>query len=201
MEPVNAAKHDVWRLFVAIELPDEVKQRALHFRQGLESHGWHARWVRPEAMHLTLRFYGDRRVDSVDDLIAALHVAVADLPSFELRTSGPGVFPNPKRPRVIWLGVEDRSGTLQGMAAAIEGQSRLIGIEPEARPFRPHITIGRIRPEDSGSITAVEARLESLSRFEPIRVSIDQAVLIRSDLRREGPIYTAVERFMLKDGS
>lgn len=147
MDGPNAAKDEVWRLFVAIDVPNEVKQRALQMRQALEADGWRARWVRPEALHLSLRFYGNQLVDSVPGLIERLRVGLNDAHPFDLSTSGAGIFPNARRPRVIWLGVEDRSGTLARITAAIERESRAYGIEPETRPFRPHMTLARVRPE------------------------------------------------------
>ena len=197
MEPLDAAKHDVWRLFVAIELPDDVKQRALQIRRGLEANGWHARWVRPEALHLSLRFYGNLRVDSVDGLVEGLRTALAGEAAFNLATGGPGVFPNPRRPRVIWLGVNDASGALQRIAAKIERQSRTLGVEPETRPFQPHVTLGRVRPEDAASISEIEQHFAGFARLAPLPFLVDHVSLFRSDLRREGPIYTVVERFAL----
>src|SRR6185312_4044036 len=127
MEPFDAAKQDVWRLFVAIELPDDVKQRALQIRRELETNGWRARWVRPEALHLSLRFYGNLPAGSVDGLVAQIHAAIDGEVEFDLRTSNLGVFPNPRRPRVIWLGVAEPAGILQRIATAIEQQSRTLG--------------------------------------------------------------------------
>ena len=197
MEPFDAAKQDVWRLFVAIELPDDVKQRALQIRRELETNGWRARWVRPEALHLSLRFYGNLPVGSVDGLVAQIHAAIDGEVEFDLRTSNLGVFPNPRRPRVIWLGVAEPAGILQRIATAIEQQSRTLGIEPETRAFTPHITLGRVRPEDTPSITEVDQRFARLDRLEPISFRVDHVSLFRSELRREGPRYTVVARFDL----
>jgi RNA 2',3'-cyclic 3'-phosphodiesterase len=197
MEPLDAAKHDVWRLFVAIELPDDVKQRALQIRRMLEAGGWHARWVRSEALHLSLRFYGNLRVDTVDELVEALRSTLAGETAFSLASSGPGVFPNRRRPRVIWLGVDDRTDALQRIAAKIEQQSRMLGIEPETRAFSPHVTLGRVRPEEVASLSEIERHFAEIDRLAPLPFLVDHVSLFRSDLRREGPIYTVVERFDL----
>jgi 2'-5' RNA ligase len=193
----NAAKDEVWRLFVAIDVPDEVKQRALELRRALEADGWRARWVRPEALHLSLRFYGNQPVDSVPGLIGRLRIAIHETRSFDLSTSGAGIFPNARRPRVIWLGVEDRSDTLARLAADIERESRAYGVEPETRLFRPHMTLARVRPEEIATIRDVERHFADFARLTPLRFEVDHCSLIRSVLRRDGPFYTVIERFDL----
>lgn len=197
MDGPNAAEDEVWRLFVAIDVPDKVKQRALEMRRALEADGWRARWVRPEALHLSLRFYGNQPVDSVPGLIDRLRLAIHEARPFDLSISGAGMFPNARRPRVIWLGVEDRSNTMMRLAADIERESRAYGIEPETRPFRAHVTLARVRPEEIATIRDVERLFAGFERLLPIRFEVDHAALIRSDLRREGPVYTVVERFDL----
>jgi len=194
---LNAAKDEVWRLFVAIDVPDEVKQRALQMRRALEADGWHARWVRPEALHLSLRFYGNQPVDSVPGLCERLRTASNTVRPFDLSTAGAGIFPNARRPRVIWLGVQDRSDTLARLAADIERESRAYGIEPETRPFRPHMTLARVRPEEITTIRDVDRHVADFERLASLAYRVDHISLIRSDLRREGPFYTVVERFDL----
>lgn len=193
----NAANIEYWRLFVAIDVPEAVKQRALQMRRTLEAGGWRARWVRPEALHLSLRFYGNQPVDSVSGLIERLRSASYNAQPFELGTVGAGIFPNARRPRVIWLGVEDRSGTLERLATEIEHVSRAYGIEPETRPFRPHMTLARVRPEEIASIRDVERHFAGFEQLESLSFRVEHIALIRSDLRRDGPFYTVIERFDL----
>ena len=197
MEPLDAAKHDVWRLFVAIELPDDVKQRALQVRRTLEADGWRVRWVHVAALHLSLRFYGYLRVDTVDGLIATLRRALVGEEAFSLATSGLGVFPNPRNPRVIWLGVHAESGVLERIAGKIEQESRALGIAPETRAFAPHVTLGRVRPEVFASLGGIERHFAAIGQLDPLPFLVDHVSLFRSDLRRDGPIYTVVERFEL----
>jgi 2'-5' RNA ligase len=153
--------------------------------------------VRPEALHLSLRFYGNQPVNSVPGLCERLRIAASDSRPFELKTAGAGMFANADRPRVIWLGVHDRSGTLVKLAADIERESRAYGIEPETRPFRPHITLARVRPEEIDTIRDVERHFTGFERLASLAFDVDHISLIRSDLRREGPKYTVVETFEL----
>lgn len=198
MGSVNAATHDVWRLFVAVDLPDDVKLRLQHVRQRLESAGWQARWTRPDTMHLTLRFFGNQPVASIDLLKDCLRSALHGVAAFRLGTGSMGAFPDVRRPRVVWLGVDDRSGTLARTASDIEQASRELGIEPEERPFSPHLTVARVRPEDRMSISSVEQHFEALDRLPRLQIEVDHATLYRSELRRGGSIYTVVERFQFE---
>jgi 2'-5' RNA ligase len=193
----NVAKDELRRLFVAIDIPADVKERALEMRRALEADGWQARWVKPEALHLSLRFYGNQPVDSVPGLIERLRFATGAAHAFELRTASAGLFPNARRPRVIWLGVEDHTGTLAQIATSIERESRDYGIDPETRPFRPHMTLARVRPEEIATIHDISRHFAGFERLAPLRFEVDHCSLIRSELRREGPIYTVIERFDL----
>ncbi len=195
MSSVGAAKQEVWRLFVAIDLPDEVKRRLESISQTLRRSGWKARWTKAETMHLTLRFFGNQPLETVPALSNGLRTATQGQAAFELRATGMGAFPNPRRPRVIWLGVEDRSGALNRIVRSIEEQSRTLGIQPEERPFSPHLTIARIRPEDRDTMTDVQRHFDELDQLAPIRFAVDHATLYRSELRRSGAIYSVIERF------
>ncbi len=199
MGQVDTAKHDVWRLFVAVDLPDEVKSRMVRIRRTLQSAGWKARWTDPDTAHLTLKFIGDFPVDSIETLRTSLRSELHSAGTFEIGTGSPGAFPNTRRPRVIWLGVADPSGSLAQVAAKIETSTRQLGIDPEERTFRPHLTVARVRPEESGTITDVDAHFAELAQSGPINFGVDHVTLYRSELRRGGPNYTVVERFELRN--
>ncbi len=195
----DAAKHDVWRLFVAVDLPDEVKQRLALIRRTLQTSGWKARWTNPDIAHLTLKFIGDYPVDSIDTLRSALRESLGSARGFTIKTRSPGAFPNSRRPRVIWLGVGDAPGALARLVSTVEATTRTLGIEPDDRAFRPHLTIARVRPDESGTITDVDARFAELARADDIEFDVDHVTLYRSELGGGGPTYTVVERFDLRD--
>ncbi len=199
MSMIDSAKHDVWRLFVAADLPVEVKGRLEQIRRDLKSAGWKARWTNPDVAHLTLKFIGDYPVDSVEKLRSALSESLRSVRVFEVSTGSPGAFPNVRRPRVIWLGVEDRFGSLARTSASIETATRELGIEPEERAFRPHLTIARVRPEDGETITEIDARFGEFAREERIPFEVDHLTLYRSELGGAGTSYSVVERFDLRN--
>lgn len=200
MQQENAATNvDIWRLFAAIELPPDVHQRIQQVMQHLRSVGWSARWVRPESSHLTLKFYGDVPRQRLHELSAALRRATGTVPVFDLRTDGPGVFPTPKRPRVLWLGVSEPTGRLQALYEAVEDASVQLGFEPEGRDYHPHLTVARFRPGEQPTVEELTARFAELSRLPEIEFPVTTLALYRSELSRDGAKYTVIGRFDLAE--
>lgn len=188
---------DVWRLFAAIELPQDVRERIAQVSQRLAAAGWRAKWVNPQGTHLTLKFYGNVPVDNIPVLRETLRPIVALGRPFELSAEGAGVFPNPRRPRVVWLGVGGDLESLGRLQRDIERASAEIGYEPEQRAFNPHLTVARIRPEDLSTVNGVEQRLAEIAALPPLPLPVERVALFRSELRRSGAVYTVVEEFPL----
>ena len=139
------------RSFIAIPVPDcgiRVLQDAVG-RLDLEL-GKTVRWVRPEGIHLTLKFMGDIEPEIVERVLEALPPAAARFSPFELAISGLGVFPNAQRPRVLWAGVQGGIETLSRLQQAVDDAVENIGLPKEDRRFSPHLTLGRVRREVSG---------------------------------------------------
>lgn len=189
---------DVWRLFAAIELTPEIRSRVAQVAERLRSAGWRARWVRPEGSHLTLKFYGNVPVAQIPALRDALRPAIESAAPLRLRAEGAGAFPAPKRPRVLWLGVGGDVDALARLQASIERASTALGLPAEERPFNPHLTLARIRPEDRETITDPERRLAEVGALSALPLPVERVTLFRSELRREGAVYTAVEEFTLR---
>ncbi len=183
------------RLFLAIDLPREVRQALgdLQDRTRRSCPGW--RWVRPEGIHLTLRFLGE--VGPADEARQreTWRRAVAGHAAVRFQVGGLGVFPGGGRPRVLWVGVKDASagGDLAALATSLEAAARELGFEPEERPFRAHLTLARaeregrpIAPPPGGSPIAAD-------------VEADEVVLFRSELGPGGAKYTRIAAFPLGD--
>lgn len=148
--------------------------------------------MRPEGAHLTLRFLGEASPAAVGDVREALARAASLCPPFDARLRGLGTFPERGSPRILWLGVLVPDAVLL-LQAACERAAVAAGFPPEERPFRPHLTLGRWRqrekrPELPADVDLGLARVVSL-------------VLFRSDLRREGAVYTPLARFPLGEGA
>jgi 2'-5' RNA ligase len=183
------------RLFLAAELPVAVRQQLVEVRDALAGalRGW--RWVRPEGIHLTLRFLGE--VDEARELGArsAWRDAVASVPRFRVRLAGPGCFPGRGVARVLWVGIEETEpgDALATLAARIERAARTLGWRAEARGFHPHLTLAR---------RARGARTDE-PPTAPAEVAaagwVREVILFRSRLERGGASYTALDRFHLSD--
>lgn len=135
------------RLFVAVALPREVKAALAVHRAELEPGLPTLRWVRPEGIHLTLKFLGDVPTERLNDVRGALSRCVEDQAGalIRLETAGVGVFPNPRAPRVLWVGFDQVSDRLYHLQRCVEEAAKGLGFPPERRPFRPHLTVGRFR--------------------------------------------------------
>jgi 2'-5' RNA ligase len=180
------------RAFIAVDYPASVKQTLLtHIRQGkkLIDSTW-VRWVPESNMHLTLKFLGEVEQKQLDTLTGLLKELGAQYEPFALTVSGQGVFPNPRRPRILWIGAEE-CPTLTHLAADIDQAAAKISIPPEERGFTPHLTIGRVAkdlPDETlAKLAALYGRLQikELGRF-----TVDHITLYQSSLLPEGPKYT-----------
>lgn len=174
------------RAFIAVQLADEVKDalgKVTGTLSGRVERGA-VRWVRPAQMHLTLRFLGDTDTAKLPAIQAAMDaVATANAP-FEMRLGGVGCFPNRNRPRVIWVGLSGEEARLLSLVAALEKELAHLGWEPEGKPFRAHLTLGRVKDERGAQ------GIEWTADVQPLAIPIKAIHLIESRLRPVGPVYT-----------
>ncbi len=192
------------RLFVAIELPDEVR-RALEetmaaLRPALPDGP--LRWVRPEGIHVTLRFLGATPAARVDAIRAALGDAVIGVASFSLRPGGVGSFGGRRNVRVVWVGVEGDTEALAALAGRIEDAMEPLGFARERRAFNAHLTLARVR--DDASPVERERIFDALAAFSAVAMPSFRAAevsLMRSTLGPGGAKYDALARFALREGA
>lgn len=170
----------MYRLFVAIEIPEEVKRAAAAVARGVPA----ARWVPPGQLHLTLRFIGE--VD--EKIFRAVSEALESVSfsPFQLALRGTGVFPNPKRPRVIWIGME-RSAPLFALQRRIESAVVSAGIPGEERPFSPHLTLARLREPTPAE---TERFLRQTASFAAPVFTVREFQLFSSRLAAGGATHT-----------
>src|SRR5262245_26231199 len=138
-----------FRLFIAAELPPNIKAELVGTQARLRQGNPPVTWVAPEAMHLTLRFLGETNTALIPNLARAIQASLAQHAAIRLRLSGTGAFPNERRPTVVWAGVGGEIAALAGAQAAIEAAVVGLGFAPEIKPFRAHLTLGRVRREAS----------------------------------------------------
>ena len=184
------------RLFIAIELPSEIKQGIAKVQEQLRETGANAGWTRPEGIHLTLKFLGEVEESRIDEIRKALIAAVGSNNKLSLSIAGAGAFPNEKNPRVLWIGVTGDVEKLGSLQAAVENAMTGLGFEREGRRFSPHLTLARIKflkPRDNWQQKIESIRNVKLGEFEAGHIS-----MMKSELKREGVVYTEVGRVELK---
>ena len=178
------------RLFIAVDVSAEVTARAARIIDRLREAGVEAAWVAREQMHLTLHFLGDD-VDDADlhRICLAIDEAAATVPPFRLDFRGVGVFPDAARPRVAWLGVHEGAVELGRLHAALAERLTPLGFPPEARAYRPHLTLGRFRGGRGGAGAGSDrliAALEACRDADGGSASVQRVCLYESRLAREG---------------
>ena len=179
------------RLFVAVELPDAVRDVIAAGLGRLKRDQPSARWVRPDGMHLTLKFLGERPEPFVAQLDLAAAAALATLPAASVRLGGGGFFPNDRHPRVAWVGGEGAG--LVRWAEAVDDAAASLGAEREARRFALHLTLARL--ERPWGAQPVEHFRVEVGKWRFPEFAAREAVLVRSELTPAGPVYTALRRW------
>ncbi len=181
------------RVFVAMELPDEVKAELAELATAIDALGVRgARTVRPHGIHLTLKFLGDVSLELIPEIQSAMDSAAASSEPFDLSLGDAGVFPSPNSARVLWVGVEGDMELLNRLQRSVERRLAELGFRPERRGFNPHITAGRIR--DSVSRSDRRRVTDALFSHEYARPSfrVENISLIRSVLHPDGAIYESI---------
>jgi 2'-5' RNA ligase len=186
------------RLFVAVDLPEEVREALHRLQSDLRQRELSGlRWVRPEGVHLTLKFLGETPAERVPAIEGALATALLGTEPFRLALGAPGTFGGRRGPRVVWLDITGDVQRLRGLQAAVEGAMVGVGFAPEERQYSPHLTLARVpQPPRPGTAERVSRALEAV---EPPRVEFEvrEIVLIRSRLQPGGAVYERLAGFPL----
>jgi RNA 2',3'-cyclic 3'-phosphodiesterase len=190
---MNTKQTTQWRMFYAVELPEEFKARFAEHVAGLREAvpDVKASWERPEKIHVTVKFVGDVEAGRVGALSEAAGRVAAQAEPFDLTVGGTGAFHTQGNPRVLWVGVEDESGELARVHGRLEDECSALGFPRETRPFHPHLTVARLRA------AAGAKQLGALHRatpFESASFRVTELVLMRSELGPGGSQYTAISR-------
>lgn len=183
-EPRHA---DEVRSFICIEIPESIRSRIGALQQALREIGAQVSWTKPSNIHLTLKFLGGVQASRIERVNKALERAANGIRPFEVAIGGTGCFPSPRSPRVLWVGVPNAPQPLQQLYSNIEDELAREGFEREKRKFSPHLTIGRIRAPRNADRVA-EALIAT--NFESEAFKATQVMLMRSDLKPTGSIYT-----------
>lgn len=182
------------RLFVAVFPPPEIREALVRAAHQLRIEG-ETRWTRAANVHLTLKFLGAADDARLEGIFAALDVVGGRHAPFRTETSGFGAFPTSRRARVLWVGIGAGAGNLEALAADVEGSLEKLGFEREARPYTPHLTLGRARRRP------VRVELRAADAPEPAyHFDVRGFGLVESTLGAGGAVYSEIADFPLRGG-
>lgn len=183
------------RVFVAIELPEEIKE----FLAGLTAFQFSidgVNVVQKNNFHITLKFLGEVEEKLIPDIINALKAVAGEFSRFTLKITHPGVFPDGVKPRVIWIGTENID-TLKALAKRIDEEMSFLGFQREEREFTSHITLARVKNHKNGKYFFEKIRRKFYETPQHFQFEVREFVLMKSTLTPKGSIYSVLERFPL----
>lgn len=182
------------RTFIAIEIPDTIRKIIANFQRSLAEEPFPIRWVKPENIHLTLKFIGEVPPETVQTIREKVFDAPPLTKPFEVTVSGTGVFPNIRKPRVFWIGITRGAEELIHLAGRIEQELEPLKLRKEKRSYKPHLTLGRFTKT---------RRIKGLEQFLSPDIlyagtfRVNSLVLMKSVLSPEGAEYTPLAEHAL----
>ncbi len=185
------------RSFLAFELPPEIREKIGEVSIELQKLTLPVRWVKVTNIHLTIIFLGYVDEDKIDDIKEKVNLVVQRFSIFKTRLNGIGVFPNWRKPRVIWIGLGEEIERLSNLREELQTELKVLGFKPEKRPFAPHLTIGRFK----GLVDRDEELKSILDRYHDLSGDLqylNELVLFKSDLKPDGPVYTKMATWQLR---
>jgi 2'-5' RNA ligase len=198
------------RIFIGIDLDPEIRGRISRFLEGVQGFAPDARWVRPESLHITLKFIGEQTPERVEAIAERLRRVKGG--EFEIRAGGYGFFPTAKAARVFWIGIH-AGPQLVELAGTIDVATAELGIPREDRAYSPHLTLARAGAgRSSGSpkwrkgdgpnsaFAVLDKRLAAMGEFDLGTMTAREFILYQSQLSPKGSQYTKLQRFPLRPG-
>jgi RNA 2',3'-cyclic 3'-phosphodiesterase len=184
------------RTFIAIPLPNECQVLLEQMQQSLLASKAEVRWVAIPSIHLTLKFLGEVDPEAIPELNVRLSEACKSERQFELRLHGLGCFPNARNPRVIWCGIDGETDSLLRLQHVVESSCAQLGFAPEDRPFRPHLTLGRVQGRRN-----LQPLMDRVVVGNDLACSFqaDRFHIYMSSLKPQGAVYTVLHTVVLKE--
>ncbi len=168
------------RSFIAISIPQEIKIRIVEIQKNLRETRADVRWVNIDGIHLTLKFLADIERSQVKEILSAIKAASQGVKPFSLEIASVGAFPKVEYPRVVWIGINDETNTLNPFQKRMEENLSKIGFNKEERDFKPHLTLGRVKSlkgKEKLIPLILQSKNLSLGRFEVTGILLMQSVL------------------------
>ena len=182
------------RLFLAIDIPNSIREKITGAQRFYKTLNLDAAWVKPANMHLTVKFLGDTPSDLIPAIKARMVEVANSTTPFSVTLGQVGVFPNASRPRVLWVGLEDRKDHLGSLKRRVEQKIASLGFPLDKQKPVHHLTLGRIKSAKNKA--GWKKALQSAQRIETDPFKISSVQLIKSELTPKGSIYTVQEEFV-----
>jgi len=183
------------RLFIATPISRQVETELANIIHQLKSAAGNVKWVKPENIHLTIKFLGETDESVVEHLSEMIDKTSRETKILEFRISKLGGFPNLIRPRALWAGLDGDHAELERLAIKIDERVHKLGYERETRKFRPHLTLGRVKKPQA--LPQLAHFIESY-KIEAMPFQIDRLTLFKSTLTPRGPIYERLHEALFK---
>jgi 2'-5' RNA ligase len=183
------------RTFIAFELPPAVISLLQQVQQELKGLKLRARWVRPENIHLTIKFLGDITPGDMDKIGVAMADAAVEIAPLSLAVKGIGVFPGTKRPRVIWVGLGGDIHRLLALQSRLEDKLAAVGFPRETRSFRAHLTLGRFK--QAANPATIRQMINEYANLSSDDFTFKHIMLYKSDLKPSGAVYSQLKQAQL----
>ncbi len=184
------------RAFLAIEPSENVLQEITRLQEKLKQEiNGRLSWTRPQGQHLTLKFFGDISKEDINNISTAVQKRVVAETKLNLKVEKLGVFPDARRPRVLWCGVTGDVEKLIALQKKLDSDFAALGFPAEDRSFKAHLTLARIK--DSRDMTGMSEALKKHNEFNAGDFTGDKLILFQSNLSPQGAVYTKLAEFAL----
>ena len=184
----------VIRTFIAFETPPSIREKISSIQSTLREADADVRWESEDKFHITIKFLGDVEEQRLPTVVSLTEQCCADCSPFEVVYRGLGAFPNTHQPKVVWIGCDNRDGTLEKLKISLDRELAVEGFEIERRAFHPHLTLGRVK--SLRGIRNLTPIIENLT-FEPQSSKITDIVVMKSRLQPQGAVYTVLKKIHL----
>ena len=184
------------RTFVALELTEEVRRRAMRLIERFQRTEPNFKWVARDNLHLTLNFLGDVDERNINEVCGVVADVAGTMAPFDVGYASVGAFPNAARPRIVWIGVDQGHDDVSRLQQNVADDLSVLGFPKESRKYRPHVTIGRAR-RGGRPVSELAELVESESDFRAGDVSVNEVTIFASRLQSTGPVYEALSHAKL----
>ena len=189
--------NNIIRIFLAVKIPGDIIALIRGLQRDIQAYNLNVKWVKPENIHLTLNFLGNTHISELKDISCAMEGVASDFTPFLLSAKGVGVFPDLRRPKVIWIGLFQETDSLALLQKQISIRLDNIGINTKKQRFKGHVTIGRVKGKGQMDKTLLDEILNTHQQFCSKTFLVDRIYLLQSELKPTGPVYSKLMSFQL----